>query len=304
MKWRESPLIAIKGFCMGMADLVPGVSGGTMAFILGIYERLLAAIRSFDKRWLIALVSLDVKTALRRPHWLFLLPLLAGILGALVFFTRVISIPAMLTTHTEQIYGLFFGLILASIIVLLKEVGRLGIMDGIVLLLGTAAGLLLVTQVPFSTPETPWFVFFAGMIAISAMILPGISGSFILLLMRKYAYIMTAVGRFDFSVILPFALGCIAGLALFSRLLSWLLEHYYKNTLLIIKGILIASLWVLWPFQQREYALIAGKQRLIASRPEAPTQLDETALLSFSLMVVGLVTVLAINAIASNSRGK
>ena len=302
MKWREFPLIGIKGFCMGMADLVPGVSGGTMAFILGIYQRLLAAIRSFDKKWLTAIVSLDVKTAIGRPHWLFLLPLLAGIVAALVFFTRVISIPALLTTHTEQIYGLFFGLIMASIIVLLKEVGRFSMIDAVVLVLGTIGGLWLVNLVPFSTPESSWFVFFAGMIAICAMILPGISGSFLLLLMRKYAYVMEAVGRFDFTVILPFALGCITGLVVFSRVLGWLLEKHYRRTLLVIKGILIASLWILWPFQQREYAEIAGKERLISSRPELPSQFDETMMVSIGLMFIGLVVVLTINSIAGKNK--
>ena len=301
MKWREFPVIGIKGFCMGMADLVPGVSGGTMAFILGIYQRLLAAIRSFDQKWLRAIVSLDYKTAISRPHWLFLLPLFAGIIAALIFFTRVISIPALLNTHTEQVYGLFFGLIIASIIVLLKEVGKFTLTDSIVLVLGTAGGLWLVNLVPFSTPESSLFIFFSGMIAICAMILPGISGSFLLLLMRKYAYIMESVGRFDFTVLLPFALGCIAGLAVFSRVLGWLLEKYYRRTLLVIKGILIASLWVLWPFQQREYAEIAGKERLISSRPELPSQFDETVMVSLGLMIIGLFVVLSINAIAGKN---
>lgn len=302
MKWRELPLIGIKGFCMGMADLVPGVSGGTMAFILGIYERLLAAIRSFDKPWLVAVVSLDARIIIGRPHWLFLIPLLTGIVAALIFFTHVISIPALLRTHTEQIYGLFFGLIMASIIVLLKEVGRLKIADAVVLALGIVGGLWLVNLVPVNTPESSWFIFFAGMIAICAMILPGISGSFLLLLMRKYAYIMDAVGRFDFTVLIPFALGCIVGLAMFSRVLGWLLAQHYRRTLLVIKGILIASLWILWPFQQREYVYVAGKERLISSHPQFPAQFDETVMISIGLMLIGLIAVLAINALAGRNK--
>jgi putative membrane protein len=134
------------------------------------------------------------------------------------------------------------------------------------------------------------------------MILPGISGSYLLLLMRKYAYIMDAVGRFDFSVLIPFALGCITGLAVFSRLLGWMLEHHYRRTLLVIKGILLASLWILWPFQQRVYVLVAGKERLISSKPEMPAQFDETVLVSIGLMFIGLIAVLAINALAGRSR--
>lgn len=295
---RSALLLSIKGFCMGMADLVPGVSGGTMALILGIYTRLINAIRSFDQAWLMALLRFDLGTVARRPHWSFLIPLLLGIFAALLFFTRVISLPRLLETHHAQIYGLFFGLILASIVVLLGETGRLRIVDGVILGIGTALGLVIVTAVPFETPETTWFVFVSGMIAICAMILPGISGSFILLLMHKYSYVISAVGRLDFNVLAPFALGCVTGLAVFSRFLSWLLAHYYRPTLLVIKGILLASLWVLWPYQLRETAMIAGHERVVHSQPVLPTVFDDTVLASGLLALTGFIVVLAINALA------
>ena len=283
---------------MGMADVVPGVSGGTMALILGIYERLLAAIRSFDKAWLAGVFRLDLAVIVKRPHFGFIIPLVAGIFSALFFFTRVVPLPVLIRESPELVYGLFFGLILGSIIVLMKELKGFGAGDAITLVLGTMAGLFIVNMVPVQTPDASWFIFLAGAIAICAMILPGISGSFLLLLMHKYSTLITAVGELNFAILVPFALGCIAGLVSFSRLLGWLLKHCYQRTLLVIKGILLASLWVLWPFQQRSYEVIAGKEKLISSLPQWPTQLDQAFIGSVGLMVIGLVAVLCIHALS------
>ncbi|MGD8514912.1 MAG: DUF368 domain-containing protein [Granulosicoccaceae bacterium] len=295
MLWRDRLMLIIKGFCMGMADLVPGVSGGTMAFILGIYERLIRAISSFDRPWLFALFRGDIVSASRRPHWGFLVPLVTGIFAALLFFTRVISIPELLVTHQQQVYGLFFGLILASIVVLFGEVGRMRWLDGVMLGVGAAGGLLLVTMIPFQTPDTAWFVFVSGAIAICAMILPGVSGSFLLLIMKKYAYVMSAIGRLDLSVLIPFALGCLCGLIMFSRLLNWLLGHFYRQTLLLIKGILLASLWALWPVQQRSYTVINGVEHVTGITPAWPQQINATLIETSALMLLGFIVVLTLN---------
>jgi len=281
---------------MGMADLVPGVSGGTMAFILGIYERLLAAIRSFDKAWVLAFIKLDVREVVGRPHFSFILPLLVGLFGAVFFFTRVISLPGLIKDYPEHVYGLFFGLILASIIVLMKELKGFCIKDALTLMLGTAGGLLLVNMVPVATPDSGWFIFVTGSIAICAMILPGISGSFLLLIMKKYSTILQALGDLNLSVILPFVLGCITGLVLFSRFLDLLLRHFYQRTLLVIKGILLASLWILWPFQQRVYETISGKQKLLSSQPFLPMTWDSTVIEVAGLGLIGICVVLVFNA--------
>ena len=157
--------------------------------------------------------------------------------------------------HPEHIYALFFGLIAGSIVILVRELGRLRANDWIAIVAGALVGFAVINMVPFETPEASWFVFVAGALAISAMILPGISGSFILLLLQKYAYIFDAIGRFDFSIIIPFGLGCATGLLLFSRILAWLLRQFYRATLVTIIGILVASLWRIWPFQDRQYVV-------------------------------------------------
>jgi len=292
---RDAPKIIAKGFCMGTADIIPGVSGGTMAFVLGIYERLLEAIKSFDKAWLLMVLRLDLRGALTKPDLGLLLPLLAGILAALLFFTKVVPLPALLASHPELVYGLFFGLILASILVLLGEVPGLGTGDVVTLTAGTALGLAVVNLVPMNTPDATWFIFVSGMIAISAMILPGISGSFILLILKKYAYIVEALGNFNFAVIIPFALGCLTGIILFSRVVVWMLHHYHRRTLLLITGILMGSLWMIWPFQQRSYEVVRGKQRLVGSTPVWPDGLDGVVMGSAGLMVVGFCVVIAVH---------
>lgn len=283
---------------MGAADLVPGVSGGTIALILGIYERLLNAVKSFDLPWLRACVSLDWQQACRRPDFPFLIPLLLGIALALFVFTRVISVPGLLETHPHQLYGLFFGLIAASILILMWQVRKFGVRELAALSLGILAGAWVVNLVPVATPETSVFVFFTGMIAISAMLLPGLSGSFLLLLMKKYAFIFSAVGRFDLSVLVPFALGCVAGLVSFSRVLSWLLRQYHQTTLLVIKGILISSLWWIWPYQARDYAIVNGKRVIVGSSPYWPTQYDHGLMIAALLALAGFAGVLLLHTLA------
>jgi putative membrane protein len=288
-------LLAAKGFCMGAADVVPGVSGGTMAFILGIYAELIVAIKSFDSLWLRALIQLDFKTVLCRPHFAFLIPLGIGLLSALLFFTRVVHLPELLLDYPEQIYGLFFGLIVGSIFVLAQDMKKLKGRDYLMVLPGVILGLIVFNLVPTQTPETSWFVFMSGALAICAMILPGISGAFILLILNKYAYIFDAIGYFKFSILVPFGLGAVSGLLLFSRVLAYLLSKYYQGTILFINGLLIASLYVIWPFQERVYTVVREKPHLIASTPGMPDEISQTVIVSFALLISGLIFVIAIH---------
>ncbi len=291
----EKAKLTLKGLCMGTADVIPGVSGGTMAFILGIYEQLLAAIKSFDLKTLTHLIKGDLKGAISRPHFGFIIPLFIGIISALLFFTRVIPLPKLIISDPELIYGLFFGLILGSIIVLFKHIDNFQFRDLVETIIGITIGLLIVTMTPKETPDANWFIFFCGALAITAMILPGISGSFILLILGKYAYIIDGLGHFNLGIIIPFALGAATGLIFFSRFLSWLLERFHRATLLVINGILIGSLWMIWPFQNRQYIEIREKQRLIESTPIFPEAIDSTTTTSFALMLGGLVLVMIIS---------
>jgi len=280
---------------MGAADVVPGVSGGTMALIFGIYPRLINAIKSFDTGWIKAIVKFDLDVILHRPHFPFLVPLSMGIFAAILFFTRIVPLPVLIQTHPETIYGLFFGLILGSVLVLMKETGSWSIKEFRFVIAGFALGYLVFNMVPMETTDASWFIFLSGAIAISAMILPGISGSFILLMLKKYTYIFNAIGHFNFTVIIPFVLGLITGLVLFSRVLSWLLKNWYQEALSTIIGLLIASLWVIWPFQERIYEMVRGKERLIETQPYFPQQITADVNMAAGMIILGLLLVLVIN---------
>lgn len=258
--FKEAPFLALKGFLMGSADIVPGVSGGTMALIVGIYERLLNAIKSVNGRFIKLFFTFKWKEAFSEIHLLFLVFLFAGIFAALAFFTKVVPLQVYMFTHPEIVFGLFFGLILGSIYILIKALERFTKTEVVALVAGVAFGFWIVSLVPADTPEHPAFVFLSGSIAICAMILPGISGSYLLLIMRKYDYLLSQIGMLggvDTSEgligLLPFILGAVVGLALFSRFLSWLLSKYHPQTIAVLIGFLIGSLYVIWPYQHREY---------------------------------------------------
>nr|VFK37701.1 MAG: putative membrane protein [Candidatus Kentron sp. TC]VFK40863.1 MAG: putative membrane protein [Candidatus Kentron sp. TC] len=285
----------LKGFCMGAADIIPGVSGGTIALILGFYTRLIDAIRSFDGTLLRYLYQGDPGAAARRIDLVFLLSLGFGIVMALLFFTHVIPLPILLHTHPEFVYGLFFGLLIASVGFLIRALEYIEPRDGLWLVLGAVAGYWIVGLTPIHTPEEPWFIFLSGSIAICAMILPGISGSFMLLILKKYAYLLDAFSRLDLGVLVPFGLGAAAGLLLFSRFLAWLLRNFYRPTFLVITGVLMGSLWIIWPFQSRTYLNIEGKSHLVRSMPVWPREFDETTVAVLFLILLGMAIMITIN---------
>ena len=288
---KDAALIFAKGFCMGAADVAPGVSGGTMAFILGIYRRLIEAIRAFDAALVRLLLARRLRDAAGHVDLALIVPLAVGIFAALMFFTRVVPLPRLIETHPALVYGLFFGLIAGSIAVLLRSLDGIRPVEWAAILAGAAAGFGIVNLVPVSTPDASWFIALSGALAISAMLLPGVSGAFILLILRKYAYVFDGIGRLDPGVIVPFGIGVVLGLMAFSRLLAWLLRKWQRATLLAICGVLIGSLWIVWPFQERRFEIVRGKRRLMESEPVWPASADEATLGAFALMAAGLALV-------------
>ena len=239
----------VRGFCMGAADIVPGVSGGTIALIFGIYSRLIDNVRQ-GARALGSFVKLDVRTGFERIkaiEWSFLIPLLAGILIALASLSHFLE--GLLEDHPEEMAGLFLGLVAASVIIAWKQVTAWNNEAyAIVAIVAVAAFVLLGFQSgAISNPSAIQF-FGAGCIAICAMILPGISGSFLLLMMGMYAPLLTAVNDREIPDVAVFGVGAIIGLALFSTLLHWLLEHHGDRVLAAIIGLMIGSVRVLWPW--------------------------------------------------------
>ncbi|GAB5412962.1 MAG: DUF368 domain-containing protein [Congregibacter sp.] len=268
---------------MGAADIVPGVSGGTIAFITGIYHRLLAAISSVDVGMLRTLLRGDVPGVWRHLDGGFLLALLLGILTSA--FTLASLISGLLESHPLFVWSLFFGLILASGFMLLGHVSRWGPGCLIGLLAGTAIAISI-ALIPSMTlqPSSAGF-FFAGFVAICAMILPGVSGSFILVLLGMYPPVLAAIDNLDFVRLGIFATGAASGLLVFSRLVRLLLERFHAPTLATLTGFLFGSLLLVWPWQ----LLPVDGQRAVAVLPSRyATELGNPQILvCLLLMCVG-----------------
>lgn len=240
--------VYLRGLMMGAADIVPGVSGGTVAFITGIYDTLLASIRAFDLDFVACLWRLQFRSAWEHVNGRFLLSLLAGIATSIFSLARLIS--WLLDNYPVPLWAFFFGLILASAIVLLREVEAWNGARALSLLLGVIAAGAIALSPPTSLQLGMAGVFLAGFLAICAMILPGISGSFILVLLGMYGTVLAAVKSLEVVFILVFALGAGVGLLCFSRLLHWLLQRFHQATMATLTGFLFGSLAVVWPWKR------------------------------------------------------
>ncbi len=238
----------LKGMAMGAADVVPGVSGGTIAFITGIYDTLLESIRRVNPS-LIGIIRKDgIKGAYEHINGTFLICLFGGILTSIFTFAKVIT--WMLETHPIPLWSFFFGLIIISVIHMFKQVDKWTIGRFIAIILGAVFAYGITVLHPVAMEPTPINVLIAGAIAICAMILPGISGSFILLLLGMYAPILAAAKSFDVVTLGTFAIGCLVGLLSFSHFLSWLLRNYRDLALTFLTGLMIGTLSKIWPWKE------------------------------------------------------
>ncbi|MDY6971055.1 MAG: DUF368 domain-containing protein [Thermodesulfobacteriota bacterium] len=287
-------VLAAKGFSMGAADVVPGVSGGTMAFILGIYEELLASIRSFDLKGLQLLMTLKVRHFLDHVSWQFLLAVGLGILTAIFSLARLLA--WLLENRPVLIWSFFLGLILASVVGVSRRVESWRTTTWLCLLGGMTGTYFLVGLVPVSTPDKPWFLFFCGAVAICAMILPGISGSFILVFLGKYQYVLEAVNHRDFLALSLVGAGACAGIIAFSRVLGWLLNKCHDHMVAVLTGLMLGSLRKVWPWKETLESLVDrhGKTVPVVQSNILPAQIDAEVLAAFSLMAAGLLTVLVL----------
>ena len=289
---------------MGMADVVPGVSGGTIAFISGIYEELIDSIRSVDATALRLLAHLRLGELWRHVNGRFLLPVLTGIAIAVFSLARLMTY--LLEHHPIEIWSFFFGLIVASALLVSKQIGRWDWRTAAALAVGAAAAWWITVATPTETPDTWWFIMLSGAIAICAMILPGISGAFILLLLGKYQYIMQAVGDLNIPVIAIFAVGAAAGIISFSHLLSWLLKRWHDVTVAVLMGFMVGSLNKVWPWKETaetyldshgvaqplvQHNVAPGTFEQLTGQPSQPVQ-------AVLLCVVGFLTIYGIELLA------
>ncbi|GAB2803367.1 DUF368 domain-containing protein [Halomonas shantousis] len=245
---KRSLKLFLKGAGMGAADAVPGVSGGTIAFVTGIYEELIHTVRQFGPEAFGAWRRGGLKGLAVHLNLGFLIPLVLGIGISLVSVAHLVT--WLLVSHELLLNAFFFGLVLASAVVVSREMPRWRIWYVLPLLLGMIIAQLLPSLLPAASAADTWVLIVGGAIAISAMLLPGVSGSFLLLVMGLYGTVMEGIKSFDLMLIIKFGVGCLIGLFTFSRVLSWLFRHYRAATLQLLIGFIIGSLPLLWPWRE------------------------------------------------------
>lgn len=300
--------VAGKGACMGAADVIPGVSGGTIAFIMGIYDEFVGSIAKVDAEAVKMLLHGRLRDFWRHINGNFLLSLITGIGVSVVCIAGLMQM--LLTDHPIQTWAFFFGLIVASSIFILKGIEGWRVRDFAFLALGIALGVTVCTLSPTRTPETLWFVFLSGAIAICAMILPGISGSFILLILGKYQYIMGCIsgcvtnigalwgasgadsGLFwhSASVLTVFIAGAVVGILGFSKFLNWLLSRWNKETLVVLAGFIIGSLVKVWPWSNAEAIVRSQFPDLAVMEGALPAELTDQYLALADMHIAGAIT--------------
>ena len=269
-------MVTVKGICMGAADVIPGVSGGTIAFMTGIYEDLVGSINNINITALKLLFTGKFKQFWKHINGNFLLSLITGILISILSLAKLMQY--LLNHQPIQTWAFFFGLIVASSIFILKGIKAWKVKDFVMLVFGIILGVVVCTLSPTETPDGLWFILICGAIAICAMILPGISGSFILLILGKYEYMMGTIADIvsgkgdlmDFLTVIVFIIGAAAGIIAFSKFLHWLLQHYHRETLLVMAGFIIGSLVKVWPWSDKKTVVLSQFPELAASGENIP----------------------------------
>jgi len=288
---RNFIILAMKGFLMGAANVIPGVSGGTMALILGIYEELINAIRSINLKFVRRITNFNIKEALSSISWPFLLPVCLGVLLATFSLAEVLS--WLLDRYPVIVWSFFFGLIVSSVITVSRVIKQWRIPTIVAIAVGTITAYGLFGVIPVSTPNAPWFIFVSGFIAICAMILPGISGAYILVLLGKYHYILKALNNKDFFTLFIIGVGALVGLISFAQILGWLLKRYHDLTMAILIGLMCGSLRKIWPWKETVTTFIDSHGKEIPSLQSniIPSSFTSEVVCALLFMLTGILVV-------------
>ncbi|BDS08191.1 DUF368 domain-containing protein [Oceaniferula spumae] len=288
----------LKGFAMGAANVVPGVSGGTIAFITGIYQRLLDALKAFDMKAIRMLLKFDIGAFAKHVDLGFLISLGLGVLASIVTLAKVLKDAY---EHSPVLVdAFFFGLILASIFSVGRMVKKWRVIEIISLLIGTAIAVWLAFLEPAGENRNIGYLLICGVAGMCSMIIPGISGSFILLLMGNYKLIVlhavNDLRAFKFSeslpILMPVGLGAVLGLIVLSRVLSWLFKKYHDTAVALITGFVAGSLVIIWPWKSiAEYVIVKGKMKVIAWNREVPDFQVGTTWVAIAWLVAGIAVI-------------
>ena len=247
MSLNNRSILFLKGMAMGISDLIPGISGGTIALLLGIYKDFISSLKSINYKSFIYLIRLDFKKLNNQLNLCFLLPVFFGILSSIFIFSSLISF--LLLDYKVLLFSFFFGLIFFSSIRLISSLKPTSTLDFFTVFVGLVIGLSFFFVSSLSTSNSIFSIFLAGFIAISAMLLPGISGSYILLILGKYEFMLDSISSFNWINILIFSLGAITGILSFSKMIHYLLKNYYRSTIFFLSGLMMGALNKVWPWQ-------------------------------------------------------
>ena len=303
----KNAAVALKGFAMGAANVIPGVSGGTIALLTGIFNELIEALNAIlsVSSWKLLLKG-EVKEFWKNIHGTFLLWLGVGVIVSVFSLAKLMEY--VLAYHPIQTWAFFFGLIVVSGVYMLYDIKGWKVTDGFWLVFGVILGAMICLLSPTQTTDAGWFIMICGAIAICTMILPGISGSFILVLFGKYEYIMSAISELNWPVLILFGVGCVLGIAAFSKFLHWLIAHYERPTLITLIGFTLGSLVKVWPWSDKVSVLTAqlmrdgqtaeqaqaGVQALADSGFDLASMINPQTVCAIVWMLVGAALVIAL----------
>ncbi len=278
----------LKGIAMGAANVIPGVSGGTVAFITGIYERLIDALKSFNFKTLSLILRGQWSEFFTVTDFRFVVTLIAGIALSILSLAKLMELA--FEYYETYTLAFFFGLILASIFAVSRKISEVNFKTVITF----SVGFLIAGSIAFLPPAQPndsfFYIFICGVVAVCSFILPGLSGSYILLLMGNYLLVLRAVSQFNLGVILPLMVGCIIGLIAFSRLLSYLFKQFKDQTISLLSGFVAGSLIIIWPWKQTIFDVFEGKEKAVGYIWNIP-KFDAELPITFFLLTIGFISV-------------
>ncbi len=260
-------LLFLKGIAMGVSDLIPGISGGTVALLLGIYKNLIKSLKSINKKTLFYFLTLNYNRLSHQLNFKFLIPVFFGIMTSIIFFSKIISF--LITDHKILLFSFFFGLIFFSSLKIIYDLKPKSSKSYLIIILGFSFGFFISLINPINTSNSFLSIFLSGFIAISAMLLPGISGSYILLMIGKYEFMLESISNLYLENILIFSIGALLGILSFSKIIYWLLNKYYNTTIFFLSGLMLGALNKVWPWTYNdeiffpiEYYTVTGENNL------------------------------------------
>lgn len=290
--------LVLKGAALGTANVIPGVSGGTIALVTGIFERLINAIKSFDIKALKLLLRGNIKSFAQHTDLVFLVMVFGGVGVAIISLARIFEF--LFVNYPVHIWAFFFGLIMASVFYVGKRVEKWKISGLISLAIGAGIALIISFINPASENSSFSYLLLCGVVAVCSMILPGLSGSFVLILMGNYKLVMIeAINEMRFDILLPVVLGAVVGLIAFSHLLSWVLKHYHDQTMASLTGFIFGSLGILWPWKNDVYLkddlgeliIRKGEKVITGYQYYLPEITKADNLIAFGLILTGILVI-------------